>query len=170
MHGAKTWPIVYYFWGGLALVWYVLFFLLCTSEPADHRFILEAERAYLNEVIGESKGNQLTIIVDILLILGAPVRRPKIPWKALLLSIPVWGMILGEIGHAIIYFLVITNFPKYMNDVLKYDIKQTGLAMSAPFMVFFVTAFVSGFSADFLIKRDIISVLNVRKWFTFVGG
>lgn len=172
MYGCRKWTYAYYFWGALAGVWYVVFFIFCTSEPADHPHISEAEAAYLNESIGESKSkaHRLTNIVDSLLILGGPVRRPKIPWKAILSSIPIWGLILGEIGHDIIYFLVITNFPKYMSNVLKYDIQQMGFAMAAPFLVLFVTAFLCGITADLLIKREIVSVLNVRRWFTFVGG
>lgn len=48
-----TWPFVYYFWGILSCVWYIVFLIFCTSEPADHPFITETEAAYLNETIGK---------------------------------------------------------------------------------------------------------------------
>lgn len=100
---------------------------------------------------------------------GGPVRRPKIPWKAILSSVPVWGLILGEIGHDLLYFMVVTNLPKYMSDVLKYNIQQAGLMMALPFIVLWFTGFISGFSADFLIARRMVSVLSIRKWYSFIG-
>lgn len=100
---------------------------------------------------------------------GSPVRRPKIPWKAIFGSVPIWGLIFGEIGHDLLYFMVVTNLPKYMSDVLKYNIHQAGLIMALPFVALWFTGFISGFSADFLIARGFVSVLFIRKVYTFIG-
>lgn len=43
------WPHVFYFFGGLGIVWYVLWLILCYNSPSSHPFITEEEKSYLAE-------------------------------------------------------------------------------------------------------------------------
>lgn len=43
----EDWASVFYLFGGLGLIWFVLWTLLCYSDPQSHPFISEKERKYL---------------------------------------------------------------------------------------------------------------------------
>lgn len=43
------------------------------------------------------------------------------PWKAILTSVPVWALIIGEIGHDWGLYTMVTDLPKYMSDVIKFN-------------------------------------------------
>lgn len=47
----KQWEIVFYFWGLLALVWYVFYMFMCFSEPSTHPFITADEKEMLGKEI-----------------------------------------------------------------------------------------------------------------------
>lgn len=44
------------------------------------------------------------------------------PWRALLTSWPVWALIIGETGHDWGLYTLITDLPKYMSDVMHFNI------------------------------------------------
>lgn len=46
------WPSVFYVFGFFGIVWFVVWCLICFSDPESHPFITEEERAYLAETIG----------------------------------------------------------------------------------------------------------------------
>lgn len=46
-----SWEIVFYFWGSLAIIWYLFFLVMCFSEPATHPFLTDEERNMLNKEI-----------------------------------------------------------------------------------------------------------------------
>lgn len=64
---------------------------------------------------------------------------------------------------------MVTDLPKYMNDVLKFSIKENGLYSSLPYVVMWLVAQSIGFFSDWLIVRGHMSITNVRKLFTAVG-
>jgi ACS family sodium-dependent inorganic phosphate cotransporter len=51
----EGWPTVFYIFGGVGLLWFVLWCVLCYNDPSSHPFISEEEKAYLLETIGETK-------------------------------------------------------------------------------------------------------------------
>ncbi|KAH9627847.1 hypothetical protein HF086_001743 [Spodoptera exigua] len=67
-----------------------------------------------------------------------------IPWKALLRSVPLWALIIAGIGHDWGYFTMITDLPKYMTDVLKFNIKSTGILSALPYVAMWVASFFFG--------------------------
>lgn len=46
------------------------------------------------------------------------------PWGAILTSAPVWATIIGEVGHDFGLFAIVTDLPKYMNDVMHFSISD----------------------------------------------
>lgn len=96
-------------------------------------------------------------------------RKLKIPWKAVLLSKPVWALILGQVGHLYVFFSVITFLPKYFREVLHFNVKKTGLLMAAPFIALWFCGWISGLLADYLINTGKASVLLIRNVFTFIS-
>ncbi|XP_054284537.1 putative inorganic phosphate cotransporter isoform X1 [Macrosteles quadrilineatus] len=154
-HWDGDWPFVFYLFGVLGVVWYVVFCFLCYNDPASHPYISTEEREYLSETIGCLKRRENL----------APT-----PWKAMALSIPLWGLIIGQIGHDWALFTIQTDLPKYMKSVMHFTVAQNGFLSSLPFLVMWFTALFSGWLCDFLLARNIISVTICRKTFTTIAS
>lgn len=64
---------------------------------------------------------------------------------------------------------MVTDLPKYMNDVLRFSISQNGLYSSLPYLVMWIVSFTTGFLSDWLIVKKYLNLTNARKVFTAVG-
>lgn len=93
---------------------------------------------------------------------------PPTPWKEILQSPPVYAMIAAQIGHNWGYFVMASDLPKYMSDVMRFSIKENGFYSALPYLVMFISSMATGFLSDYLTVRNYMSLTNVRKFFTFV--
>lgn len=94
---------------------------------------------------------------------------PPTPWRAILTSVPMLALISAQIGHDWGFFIMVTDLPKYMNDVLRVSIKDNGFYSSLPYMVMWAVSILTGFLSDWLIVRKYLGITNARKWFTGIG-
>ncbi|KAH8328121.1 hypothetical protein KR067_004138, partial [Drosophila pandora] len=146
------WPWVFYFFGGVAVLWFILFTLLCYSYPHSHPFIKPKEREYLMSEMPQ------------------PKEKPPVPWKAILTNVPMWALIICQIGHDWGLFVMVADLPKYMSNVMNFPIKSNGLYSSLPFIVMWIVALCSGVTADAIIKNECMSTTNVRKILTAIAA
>ncbi|XP_054286347.1 putative inorganic phosphate cotransporter isoform X2 [Macrosteles quadrilineatus] len=149
------WVNVFYVFGCAGLVWLAAWQILCYSDPESHPFISDAERDFLmGQSVGQTKKRQ-----DL----------PPTPWRHILSSVPLWGLIIAQIGHDWGLFTIITDLPKYMKSVMHFSIHQNGLLSAAPYLVMWIFALICGFLVDFLVKRN-ISITLVRKIFISIAA
>jgi ACS family sodium-dependent inorganic phosphate cotransporter len=61
------WPSVFYLFGGLGVLWFIAWTLLCYNDPQSHPFISDEEKAFLEKSIGgiDNKKVSILIIYDI---------------------------------------------------------------------------------------------------------
>lgn len=167
------WPWVFYFFGALGLLWFVIFVsvnfiklsqiifethvfqtLICYSDPGSHPFIKDSEKEYLKRELGQlERDNTL----------------PSTPWLMIITSAPMLALICAQIGHDWGFFIMVTDLPKYMSDVLHFSIKQNGLYSSLPYLMMWIVSITSGILGDWLIKTGRIGITNSRKLFTTIG-
>ncbi|GBP29673.1 Putative inorganic phosphate cotransporter [Eumeta japonica] len=156
MHDGR-WDDVFYCFGGFGLAWFILWTILCYSTPNDHPYISDKEKAFLNENVDS-------------LAMTRKQNLDPVPWKALLRSVPLWSLIIAGIGHDWGYFTMVTDLPKYMTDVLKFNVKSTGLLSALPYVFMWVAAFFFGLLCDFCVKRGYHSILSARKIYTTIAA
>ncbi|CAG9763217.1 unnamed protein product [Ceutorhynchus assimilis] len=149
----EDWASVFYFFGGLGVVWFILWVLLCYSDPNSHPFISDKEKEYLNKELASVSSDKLPI-----------------PWKAILTSVPVWALVITQVGHDWGFFTMVTDLPKYMKDVLKFNVSQNGVWSSVPYIVMWLTSLGSGWLCDFLVRKNIMSLTFSRKFFTSIAS
>ncbi|KAJ1522711.1 hypothetical protein ONE63_001871 [Megalurothrips usitatus] len=149
------WPVTFYFFGSLGVVWYALWSLLCFSTPEEHPFISDRERHYLHSQI---KANNH----------GKPIAPT--PWFAILTSVPVWGLAVAQVGHDWGLFGMVTELPKYMKSVLQFSIAENGLLSALPYFVMWIFSMVFAAIADWIIACKYWSVITVRKFFTTLAS
>nr|XP_018897001.1 PREDICTED: putative inorganic phosphate cotransporter isoform X2 [Bemisia tabaci] len=149
------WPWVFYIFGGVGMVWCVLWCLLCYNDPSSHPYITEKEKRYLQETIGQ-------------------IERKKdlgpMPWKAILTSGPVWALIIAEVGHDWGLYTMVTDLPKYMNDVMHFSVAQNGILSSLPYLVMWVFSISTSALADWLLKVEYMSITTLRRSFATLGA
>lgn len=64
---------------------------------------------------------------------------------------------------------MVTDLPKYMTDVLKFNIRSTGLLSAMPYVAMWIASFLFGLICDFCIKRKYHSIMTARKLYTTIG-
>nr|XP_021183308.2 putative inorganic phosphate cotransporter [Helicoverpa armigera] len=149
------WANVFYVFGGLGIIWFVFWVFLCYSTPNTHPYISDEEREYLNNTVAAT---------------GLNKKLEPVPFKALLRSAPLWVLVMAAIGHDWGYFTMITDLPKYFSDVLKFNIKETGLMSALPYIAMYVTSFIFASICDLCVKKKWHSITTGRKIYTTVSS
>lgn len=148
------WPAVFYVFGSIGIIWFLLWLITCYNNPDTHPFISEKERNFLRDR------------------LHAHIHKkpPSVPWRHLLRSVPVWALIVAQIGHDWGFFTLINDLPKYMSNVLKYSIKSNGLLSALPYLTMWLCSVVTSCLADWMITSGFMSRTNVRKLGTTIAS
>ncbi len=106
------WASIFYISGLSGLSWSILFLLIFSDIPEKQRFISKLELDYILKV------NEHSSITSTL------TSFTKTPWKAILSSRLIlmlcFCLFCFNMGH----YFYITQLPKYINEVLKLDIKK----------------------------------------------
>lgn len=80
-------------------------------------------------------------------------------------SIPFWALILLHYGHIWGMYFLLTAAPKFMNEVLGYDVSASGFLASVPYLVRLFTGIMFGAIGDYLNTKQWISQNLIRKGF-----
>lgn len=129
--------------------------LLCYSDPESHPFITDKEREYLRTELGQLERDK---------------NMPPTPWKMILTNAPMLALIAAQIGHDFGFFIMVTDLPKYMSDVLQFNIKDNGLYSSLPYLLMWIVSISSGVLGDWMIRTNRISITFSRKLFTTIAS
>ena len=91
------------------------------------------------------------------------------PWKEMLTSVPVYMMIAAQVGHDWAFYIMVTDLPKYLNDVLQIPIMQNAVFSSMPFAMMLFMSVISSIIADVLIIHG-VPVTPIRKILTLLAA
>ncbi|CAK1547119.1 unnamed protein product [Leptosia nina] len=155
MADGRDWAYVFYFFGGCGIVWFIVWSLLVYNEPNVHPFITHEELDYLNKVVKRAK---VTSVSD------------PVPWKAILRSPAALAVLCAGIGHDWGFYTMVSDLPKYMNDVLKFNVATIGTMTCLPFLAKWILGFVFGFTCDYGIKKGWHSPKTGRVIYTSIGS
>ncbi|XP_026680552.1 putative inorganic phosphate cotransporter, partial [Diaphorina citri] len=101
------WPVVFYLFGAVAILWFVVWLFIGYSEPGSNPFISQKEMDYLEETIGS-----LTRRKDL----------PPTPWKEMATSWPVIALVITQVGHDWGLFTIAADLPKYFASVIHFSV------------------------------------------------
>uniref|UniRef100_A0A1B6F2P7 Putative inorganic phosphate cotransporter n=1 Tax=Cuerna arida TaxID=1464854 RepID=A0A1B6F2P7_9HEMI len=142
------WPSIFYFSGGLGLLWVVLWMLLGANSPEAHPFISAAERQFIQRSLPSTARDDV---------------KMAIPWRDILTSGPVWAATLAHIGQNWAMWTILTEIPTYFNKALNYNLSNGGFLTAMPFLLMWLVSFPLSYIADKLIIKGITSVTASRK-------
>ncbi|XP_023247460.1 sialin-like [Copidosoma floridanum] len=153
-HSSSGWRMVFYVFGGMGVLWFLVWVVLCYNNPREHPFISEEEAKYLDERMSAHTHQ----------------KPPPVPWRHLLRSAPVWALIAAQIGHDWGFFTMVTDLPKYMASVIKLPIKDNGYWSSLPYLCMWFFSCFASWLADWIIVRRYLSTTTVRKVGTTIAS
>ncbi|KAK9103662.1 hypothetical protein Sjap_020916 [Stephania japonica] len=144
------WPSVFFSFGSLGAIWFALWAKNAHSSPQEDPYLSAEEKR---------------------LILGGSVSKSPvtvIPWKLILSKAPVWALIIAHFCHNWGTFILLTWMPTYYNQVLKFNLAESGLFCVLPWLTMAVVANIGGWIADTLISKG-LSITTVRKIMQSIG-
>ncbi|XVF73169.1 hypothetical protein PTKIN_Ptkin12aG0179700 [Pterospermum kingtungense] len=144
------WPSVFYSFGSLGSIWFALWIRKAYSSPKEDPELSKEEKK---------------------LILGGGVSKEPvkvIPWRLILSKAPVWALIISHFCHNWGTFILLTWMPTYYNQVLKFNLTESGLLCVLPWLTMAAFANIGGWIADTLVSRG-LSITAVRKIMQSIG-
>ncbi|XP_075225304.1 putative inorganic phosphate cotransporter [Lycorma delicatula] len=153
--GNNSWPYVFYLYGSLTIIWFIIWLIFGYNSPDTNPFTSDAEKKYLKESITALSENK---------------NKPSTPWKEIATSLPVWANLIAQIGHEWGLITIINYLPKYMKSVLFYDIQKNGLLSAMPFFMMTVVGISAGRLTDYMTDNNVLPVTSLRKLFTAIAN
>ncbi|CAN1308909.1 Ascorbate transporter, chloroplastic [Linum perenne] len=144
------WPSVFYAFGSLGSIWFVLWLKNAYSSP---------------DLDPELSPQEKKLIMG-----GSTSKEPVsvIPWKLILSKPPVWALIISHFCHNWGTFILLTWMPTYYNQVLKFNLTESGLLCVLPWLTMAAFANLGGWIADTLVSKG-FSITTVRKIMQSIG-
>ncbi|XP_068137593.1 sialin [Hyperolius riggenbachi] len=146
------WVYVFYIFGTLGVLWFILWYVLVSDNPQTHRTISDTEKEYIlstlkNEV---SKGKE-------------------VPVCDMLKSLPLWAIIVAHFSYNWTFYTLLTLLPTYMKEILRFNAQENGFLSALPYFGCWLCMVISGYIADFMRERLLFSTVAVRKIFNTIG-
>lgn len=145
------WRPVFYTTGTIGILWCLIWYMLAFNTPDEHPRISCNEYNYIERNIDHN-------IRD-----GYGMR---VPWKQIFRSLPAWSIGITTFGRIWVHYTFIMFGPMYMKHILGFDIQTNGVLNGTPFLLSYISSVIFCYVADVLVKRNMMSLTNVRKLFT----
>ncbi|ESO82092.1 hypothetical protein LOTGIDRAFT_135330, partial [Lottia gigantea] len=146
------WPFIFYVFGGFALLLVFPWLYFVYDSPDVHPRIEMGEIKHTHN--GKTTSSNKKI-------------HP--PWGKILTSMAFWAIIVAHITYSWVTSWVLAYLPKYMKNILKFDVEEDGIASSMPFVGRLLSGYLCGYISDCLLKRYVFKTATVRKMFQVVG-
>lgn len=89
----------------------------------------------------------------------------KVPWMAIFKSMPAWSIGISTFGRIWVHYTFIMFGPMYMKNILGFNIKENGVLNGLPFLCSYLSSVVFCWVADYIVKKNYMTLTNVRKLF-----
>ncbi|GFY79500.1 sialin [Trichonephila inaurata madagascariensis] len=92
-----------------------------------------------------------------------------VPWKKILTSVPMLGLLIGHIGIVFGLIILMTEIPNYLNAVLHFGVEASGFVTGLPNILEAFGGVCASYFADKMISSKRFSVTVVRKIFNSIA-
>lgn len=140
------WPSVFYWFGAAGCLWCVAFFIYARNEPGDCPWISPEEKRLLQK----NRPNK--------------EKRP-IPWKKVFTCRPLLALAVAHASFNWGFYVLFTCLPKYMKEVLGFDLKHNAYYSALPYLTIWLFMNVSTQIGDRLLRKEVLAKVTVRKLF-----
>ncbi|XP_047111843.1 sialin-like [Schistocerca piceifrons] len=137
------WPLTFYVFGGVGLLWCLPWWLLAADSPALHRNNDPAERRYIEATIQSSAKQKLPV-----------------PWRSLLSTPAIWALVVYLMASDITLCLLLSSLPLYIADILHFDVESNAILSSVPQITGSVGNLLFGWLVDFIYRKGCVSKIS----------
>ena len=81
----------------------------------------------------------------------------------MLTSVPVWGIAATQITESFGFYVLFTELPTYMKNILHFDLKSSAVLSAVPYLAYWLTGIVGSTLVDLVIQRGLVSTTMARK-------
>ncbi|XP_059611808.1 sialin-like [Phlebotomus argentipes] len=147
---AVGWP-----WGGfyipaiIALFGIILWIFLVFDSPDRHPRITPEEKHYIESSLGDSLSN----------------KRKVPPYLRVIKSGPFWALLVLHYGSLWGLFFLLAATPKFLSEILNFQIGMTGVYSSLPHAARLIFSFIFGIIGDAVRRRNLLTITQMRKFF-----
>lgn len=147
------WPLAFYVFGGLGILWYIPWHFCVFDTPDQHPRIDPRERRYIEASLGTTQQTK---------------KKLPIPWGPMLRTKGLWACASMHLGIGWQYLSLLTCLPTYMAQILHYDIKSNSALSSIPYVVGGIASVIFGLILDWILKRQVLKKLTAYKIFNAI--
>lgn len=148
---AAGWPSIFYVFGTLAVIWFLLWCYIVVESPAKHTTISNSELDYIQSKIGYTEEQSHDM-------------QP--PWIQIISSRAVWAIVIAHFAENWGFYTWLTELPSFMKFALNFNLQNAGFLSALPYLVMGSVVIAAGFLADHLRSRFQLNTGLVRKLFT----
>lgn len=142
------WRAAFYVTAFIGFVVSYLWLNIVADSPDVHPSITTSEKEFIQDSLG--------------LIIAKKEEFP--PIMKMLKSPPFYALLFLHFSDVWGVFFLLTSAPMFMNQVLKFDIKNAGLVSSLPYIARLICGIAFGLFGDYLMSRG-IGATKIRKLF-----
>ncbi|MBA0752912.1 hypothetical protein Gogos_020994 [Gossypium gossypioides] len=147
----------------LGVLWSVLWFKYATDPPrSEHP---KAAAAGFGESLLPTDASPRTKMENG----GSTVKATKIPWKKILISRPVWAIVVNNFTFHYALYVLMNWLPTYFEQGLQLSLQEMGSSKMMPYLNMFLFSNIGGIVADHLVTKRVMSVTKTRKFLNTVG-
>ncbi|XP_027380050.1 sodium-dependent phosphate transport protein 3 isoform X5 [Bos indicus] len=150
---ALGWPFIFYIFGSIGCVCCLLWFTVIYDDPLHHPCISIREKEHIVSSLAQQSSSP----------------RRSVPIKSMVRCLPLWAIFMGFFSHFWLCTIIITYLPTYISSVLHVNIRDSGVLSSLPFIAAASCTILGGQLADFLLSRNLLRLITVRKLFSSLG-
>lgn len=88
-----------------------------------------------------------------------------VPLRDVLTSMPFWAFTILHYGNLWGLYFLLTAGPKFIAQVLGFNLSQAGFISGVPYITRMVMGFIFGAVSDVMRKKEVMSVTAMRKSF-----
>ncbi|KAF0298037.1 Vesicular glutamate transporter 2 [Amphibalanus amphitrite] len=143
---ALGWQSVFYFTGGIGMLWLLVWWLCMYDSPAEHPAACECELRR----IGVSAS-----------LPASAAASP--PYCAILCSAPVWAIVICEAANMWGQQLLVTLVPLYLKDAVGLDLHTSGVLSGVPHIGRALLGLLLGLNGDLALRRGWLKPLALRR-------
>lgn len=149
------WPSVFYVFGVMGIVWAAFWFPLVRDSPAEHPRISKYELKLLEPVMLTKSGSSKSMMI---------------PWKSIVTSVPMWGLLAIHFGYNWVFYTLITELPTYLDQIQHFNMSNNGFLSALPYLVMYLFSIAYSQMMGWLTRSGRVSIVNVRRISMAIGG
>ncbi|XP_034230465.1 putative inorganic phosphate cotransporter [Thrips palmi] len=145
------WPLAFYVFGGLGIIWSIVWWLVIYDSPSTHPKISPQERDYIQACLGPENAQSKD--------------DSDFPWVEIFSCTPFWAIMVTQCGMAWAFYTQLTEMPTYMSNILHFSLQANSVLTSVPYLTSWISSLCFSRVADWLIAKEYLTPVASFKIF-----